>query len=218
MATPKSDITLYREGSTAEVDSFVVDGIHIDGATSHLGYITRMQKVLKYLKPDLRFDAAYPEWVTTKKPPNRVEDGIVWSVRKMLPWKLGGKIDDSRNVGTREVASRQRTVLRDKGTGKETMIQAQRFTVFYQFDIFATNPNKAEEIADWFQFAFMWFFGGLFGAMHTEFRQRLRDKEVEKLNQTMCVRTLEYAVDIEKRAGVEMPVINKIEISLQGVE
>ena len=85
----------------------------------------------------------------------------------------------------------------------------------FQFDIFAKSPNEAEDLTDWFQFAFMDHFGGLFGSHYTVFRQRMKDNEVEKLNQTFNVRSLEYSVDVEKYTAVTAGLIEVIQIKLE---
>jgi hypothetical protein len=208
------DITLYREGIAGEEMPLNVNGEDIVGNVGPLKYITGLEKALHLLKPKLRFDAAYPLWVTLKDESNKVENGIVWSINKMLPVNLGGKPASNPEVGTREVKPRLREdIMLDDGTALRVL--AQRFTVFFQFDIFAKSPNEAEDLTDWFQFAFMDHFGGLFGSHYTVFRQRMKDNEVEELNQTFNVRSLEYAVDVEKYTAIPAGLIEVIQIKLE---
>ena len=67
---------------------------------------------------------------------------------------------------------------------------------------------------DWFQFAFMDHFGGLFGSHYTVFRQRLKDKEVDELNQTFNVRSLEYTVDLERHTAIPADLIDVIRVKV----
>jgi len=208
------DITLYRDGIEGIIMPFEVDNEPLSqGNVGPLKYITKMERALHLLKPDLNFDAAYPTWVTVQEDENLIENGIVWSINKMLPVNLGGKPQSNPDAGTREVKPRIRTdlFLEDGGAIR---VSAQRFTVFFQFDIFAKSPNEAEELVDWFQFAFMDHFGGLFGSHYTVFRQRFKDKEVEKLNQNFNVRSLEYIVDIEKVTATLESTIDVINIKV----
>jgi len=208
------DITLYREGIAGEEMPLNVNGEDIVGNVGPLKYIAGLEKALHLLRPKLRFDASYPLWVTLKEESNKVENGIVWSINKMLPVNLGGKPASNPEVGTREVKPRLREdIMLDDGTALRVL--AQRFTVFFQFNIFAKSPNEAEDLTDWFQFAFMDHFGGLFGSHYTVFRQRLKDKEVEELNQTFNVRSLEYAVDVEKYTAIPAGLIEVIQIKLE---
>jgi len=211
------DITLYREGIDGESMPLTINGESVVGNVGPLKYITELEKCLHLLKPNLRFDAAYPTWVTVKEDENKIENGIVWSINRMLPVNLGGKPAANPEVGTREVKPRLRNdIMLDDGTALRVL--AQRFTAFFQFDIFAKSPNEAEDLADWFQFAFMDHFGGLFGSHYTVFRQRTKDKEVEKLNQTFNVRSLEYAIDVEKYTAIPADLIEVIKIKLNDDE
>jgi hypothetical protein len=206
-------ITLYNDGVSGEDMPLTINNEDITGNASPLLYIQRLEKVLHLLKPDIRFDAAYPAWVISKDPDFQVENGVVWSIDKMLPVNLGGKPKSNPESGTREVKPRLRKdVYLDDGTALR--VYAQRFTVFYRFDIFAKNPQEAEELTDWFQFAFMDHFGGLFGSHYTVFRQRLKDKEVDKLNQTFNVRSLEYTVDLERHTAIPADLIDVIKIKV----
>ncbi len=206
-------ITLYNDGISGVDMPLTVNDEDITGNSSPLLFIQRLEKVLSLLKPDLRFDAAYPTWVISEDPDFQVEDGIVWSINKMLPVNLGGKPKSNPEAGTREVKPRLRKdIYLDDGTALR--VYAQKFTVFYRFDIFSKNPQDAEELTDWFQFAFMDHFGGLFGSHYTVFRQRLKDKEVEQLNQTFNVRSLEYAVDLERHTAVPENLIDVIRVKV----
>ena len=166
------------------------------------------------MKPDLRFDAAYPTWVISREEETmEVENGIVWSINKMLPVNLGGKSQSNPDSGTREAKPRLREdIFLDDGTALR--VYAQRFTVYFQFDIFAKSPDEAEELTEWFQFAFMQHFGGLFGSLYTVFRQRLKDKETIELNQQLNVRSLEYTVDLEQHTATPAPLIDAIKLEI----
>ncbi len=203
------NITVYNDGISGTDMPLTINGKDIVGNAGPLQYIGQLQKGLNALKPDLRFDASYPDWLVNKESTLQVENAIVWSVNKMLPVNLGGKPLQNPEAGTREVKPRLREdIMLEDGTALRVL--AQRFTVFYQFDIFAKSPNEAEDLCDWFQFGFMDHFGGLFGSHYTVFRQRLRDKDVEELNQTFQVRSLEYAVDLERYTAIPQSLIDII--------
>ena len=57
-------------------------------------------------------------------------------------------------------------------------------------------------------------FGGLFGSHYTVFRQRLKDKEVDELNQTFNVRSLEYTVDLERHTAIPADLIDVIRVKV----
>jgi len=203
------EVTLYRDGIDGESMPLTVNGENIIGNAGPLQYIAKLEETIHILRPDLRFDAAYPEWVVNTDGTAQVENGIVWSINKMLPVNLGGKALSNPESGVREVKPRLRTdIMLDDGTALRML--AQRFSVYYQFDIFAKSPTEAEDLADWFQFGFMDHFGGLFGSLYTVFRQRMKDKEVEKLNQTFNVKSIEYIVDIERYTAVPESLIDMI--------
>ena len=207
------EITLYNDGVSGRKHPLVVNGEEILGNTSPLDYIARLQKTLNLLKPELRFDAAYPEWVISDEDPMEVENGIIWSVNKMLPAILGGKNLSNPESGTREQKPRLREdITLDDGTALR--VYGQRFTVYYQFDIFAKNPDDAEILADWFMFSFMQHFGGLFGSHNTVFRQRTKDKEVSELNQTFQVRSLEYTVDLEQYTAIPANLLEAVQFKV----
>ena len=208
------ELTLYNDGVSGEKHPLVINGEDVLGNTSPLDYIARLQKTLNLLKPDLRFDAAYPDWVISDEDPMEVENGIIWSINKMLPANLGGKsILQNPEAGTRETKPRLREdVTLDDGTALR--IYGQRFTVFYQFDIFAKSPDEAEELSDWFMFGFMQHFGGLFGSHNTVFRQRTKDKEVNELNQQFQVRSLEYAVTLEQYTAIPADLIDAVKFKV----
>ena len=209
------EITLFSDGISGSSMPLAINGENIVGNSGPLVYISRLEKALHVLRPNLRFDAAYPGWVTLQEGDGtQVENGIVWSIKKMLPINLGGKPLQNPEAGTREVKPRLRKdIFLDDGTALRVL--AQKFTVFFQFNVFAKNPNDAEEIADWFQFGFMDHFGGLFGSHYTVFRQRLQDNEVEKLNQTFNVRSLEYIVDVERYTAIPQSLIDVIQIQVK---
>ncbi len=203
------EITLYNDGVSGASMPLTINGESIVGNAGPLEYIRKLEIGLHSLKPNLQFSAAYPEWVINKESTMQVENGIVWSVNRMLPVNLGGKPLNNPEAGTREVKPRLREdIMLDDGTALRVL--AQRFTVFYQFDIFAKNANDAEELADWFQFAFMDHFGGLFGSHYTVFRQRSKDKDVEELNQSFNVRSIEYTVDLERYTAIPQSLIDII--------
>ncbi|MBC8437193.1 hypothetical protein H8D85_02600 [bacterium] len=209
MAKNVVEVTLYKDGTSGEEMPLTINGENVIGNAGPLKYIANLEQALHMLKPDVRLDAAYPEWVASKENSAQVENGIVWSINKMLPVNLGGKPQSNPDSGTREVKPRLRTdIMLDDGTALQ--MYGQRFSVYFQFDIFAKSPKEAEDLADWFQFGFMDHFGGLFGSLYTVFRQRMKDKEVEKLNQTLSVRSLEYIVDIEKHTAVPESLIDII--------
>ena len=209
MPSDTVEITLYNDGISGTDMPLTINGEDIVGNAGPLKYIEKLEKGLHALKPDLRVDASYPDWVINQDSTIQVENGIVWSVNKMLPCNLGGKPLSNPEAGTREVKPRLREdIFLDDGTALRVL--AQRFTVFYQFDIFAKNPNEAEELADWFQFGFMDHFGGLFGSHYTVFRQRQKDKDVEELNQAFNVRSIEYAVDLERYTAIPQSLIDII--------
>ena len=203
------DITVYSDGISGTDMPLTINGQDIVGNAGPLQYIHKLEKGLHALKPNLRFDASYPDWLVNKESTLQVENGIVWSVNKMLPVNLGGKPLQNPEAGVREVKPRLREdIFLDDGTALRVL--AQRFTVFYQFDIFAKSSNEAEELADWFQFGFMDHFGGLFGSHYTVFRQRFKDKDVEELNQTFNVRSIEYTVDLERYTAIPQSLIDII--------
>ena len=209
MADKPVEITVYNDGVSGTNMPLTINGQDVVGNAGPLEYIAKMEKGIHALKPNLQFDAAYPEWVINKESTMQVENGIVWSVNKMLPVVLGGKPLQNPESGTREVKPRLREdILLEDGTALRVL--AQRFTVFYQFDIFAKNPNEAEELADWFQFGFMDHFGGLFGSHYTVFRQRQKDKDIEELNQNFNVRSIEYTVDLERYTAIPQSLIDII--------
>ena len=213
MADDIVKITLYNDGVDGVDMPLTINKEDVSGNASPLVYIERLEQVLHILKPDIRFDAAYPAWVISKDPDFKVENGIVWSIDRMLPVNLGGKPRANPESGTREVKPRLRTDIFLE-SGKALRVYGQRFTVFYRFDIFAKNPQEAEELTDWFQFAFMDHFGGLFGSHYTVFRQRLKDKEVDELNQTFNVRSLEYTVDLERHTAIPADLIDVIRVKV----
>ena len=207
------ELTLYNDGVSGIKHPLVINGEDILGNTSPLDYIARLQKSLNLLKPELRFDAAYPEWVISDEDPMEVENGIIWSVNKMLPAVLGGKNLSNPESGTREQKPRLREdITLEDGTALR--VYGQRFTVYYQFDIFAKNPDDAELLADWFMFGFMQHFGGLFGSHNTVFRQRTKDKEVSELNQTFQVRSLEYTVDLEQYTAIPANLLEAVQFKV----
>jgi hypothetical protein len=207
--TDTVNITVYNDGISGTDMPLTINGEDIIGNAGPLTYIRRLEKGLHALRSELRFDASYPEWLVNKESTLQVENAIVWSVNKMLPVNLGGKPLGNPEAGTREVKPRLREdIMLDDGTALRVL--AQRFTVFYQFDIFAKSANEAEEITDWFQFGFMDHFGGLFGSHYTVFRQRLKDKDVEELNQAFNVRSIEYTVDLERYTAIPQSLIDII--------
>ena len=203
------EVTLYTDGVSGIKHPLVVNGEDVLGNTSPLDFIAKLQKTLNLLKPDLRFDAAYPDWVISDEDPMEVENGIIWSINKMLPAILGGKTLQNPESGTRELKPRLREDLTLKD-GTALRLYGQRFTVFFQFDIFAKSPDEAEELSDWFMFGFMQHFGGLFGSHNTVFRQRTKDKEVSELNQQFQVRSLEYTVDLEQHTAIPANLIEAV--------
>ena len=203
------EVTLYTDGVSGVKHPLVVNGEDVLGNTSPLDFIAKLQKTLNLLKPDLRFDAAYPDWVISDEDPMEVENGIIWSINKMLPAILGGKTLQNPESGTRELKPRLREDLTLKD-GTALRLYGQRFTVFFQFDIFAKSPDEAEELSDWFMFGFMQHFGGLFGSHNTVFRQRTKDKEVSELNQQFQVRSLEYTVDLEQHTAIPANLIEAV--------
>ena len=203
------EVTLYTDGVSGIKHPLVVNGEDVLGNTSPLDFISKLQKTLNLLKPDLRFDAAYPDWVISDEDPMEVENGIIWSINKMLPAILGGKTLQNPESGTRELKPRLREdITLEDGTALR--LYGQRFTVFFQFDIFAKSPDEAEELSDWFMFGFMQHFGGLFGSHNTVFRQRTKDKEVSELNQQFQVRSLEYTVDLEQHTAIPANLIEAV--------
>ena len=203
------EVTLYTDGVSGVKHPLVVNGEDVLGNTSPLDFISKLQKTLNLLKPDLRFDAAYPDWVISDEDPMEVENGIIWSINKMLPAILGGKTLQNPESGTRELKPRLREdITLEDGTALR--LYGQRFTVFFQFDIFAKSPDEAEELSDWFMFGFMQHFGGLFGSHNTVFRQRTKDKEVSELNQQFQVRSLEYTVDLEQHTAIPANLIEAV--------
>ena len=208
------EITLFNDGISGVDMPLTINGESIVGNSGPLLYISRLEKTLHVLRPTLQFDAAYPSWVSVEDDSAQVENGIVWSINKMLPANLGGKPRSNPETGTREVKPRLREdIYLDDGTALRVL--SQRFTVFYQFDVFAKNPNDAEEIADWFQFGFMDHFGSLFGSHYTVFRQRLKDTEALKLNQTFNVRSIEYSVDLERYTAIPQSLIDIIKVQVK---
>ena len=203
------EVTLYTDGVSGVKHPLVVNGEDVLGNTSPLDFIAKLQKTLNLLKPDLRFDAAYPDWVISDEDPMEVENGIIWSINKMLPAILGGKTLQNPESGTRELKPRLREDLTLED-GTALRLYGQRFTVFFQFDIFAKSPDEAEELSDWFMFGFMQHFGGLFGSHNTVFRQRTKDKEVSELNQQFQVRSLEYTVDLEQPTAIPANLIEAV--------
>ena len=203
------EVTLYTDGVSGVKHPLVVNGEDVLGNTSPLDFIAKLQKTLNLLKPDLRFDAAYPDWVISDEDPMEVENGIIWSINKMLPAILGGKTLQNPESGTRELKPRLREDLTLED-GTALRLYGQRFTVFFQFDIFAKSPDEAEELSDWFMFGFMQHFGGLFGSHNTVFRQRTKDKEVSELNQQFQVRSLEYTVDLEQHTAIPANLIEAV--------
>jgi hypothetical protein len=207
------DITLYNDGVKGVQMPLTINGIDIVGNSSPLAYLERLKKALHLLKEDVEFDAAYPEWVINKETTMKVENGIVWSINQMLPVNLDGKARRNPETGTREVKPRLRKdITLDDGTALR--IYGQKFTVYFRFDIFAKSPGGAEDLIDWFQFGFMDHFGGLFGSHRTVFNQRYKDREVEKLNQDLAVRSLEYIVDLERYTAVPTSLVDSIRISV----
>ena len=203
------EVTLYTDGVSGIKHPLVVNGEDVLGNTSPLDFISKLQKTLNLLKPDLRFDAAYTDWVISDEDPMEVENGIIWSINKMLPAILGGKTLQNPESGTRELKPRLREdITLEDGTALR--LYGQRFTVFFQFDIFAKSPDEAEELSDWFMFGFMQHFGGLFGSHNTVFRQRTKDKEVSELNQQFQVRSLEYTVDLEQHTAIPANLIEAV--------
>ena len=203
------EVTLYTDGVSGIKHPLVVNGEDVLGNTSPLDFISKLQKTLNLLKPDLRFDAAYPDWVISDEDPMEVENGIIWSINKMLPAILGGKTLQNPESGTRELKPRLREdITLEDGTALR--LYGQRFTVFFQFDIFAKSPDEAEELSDWFMFGFMQHFGGLFGSHNTVFRQPTKDKEVSELNQQFQVRSLEYTVDLEQHTAIPANLIEAV--------
>tara|TARA_Y100000310_G_C20688937_1_gene820952 strand:+ start:2989 stop:3684 length:696 start_codon:yes stop_codon:yes gene_type:complete len=212
--TPNTiELTLYRDAINGESMPLLIEGESVVGNTSPLDYIERLSKTIGLLRPELHFDAAYPDWVINQEEPMEVENGIVWSINKMLPVNLGGKPQPNPDVGTREVKPRFRedVFLED---GSALRIFAQKFTIFYQFDVFSISPDEAEKLTEWFQFAVMQHFGGLFGSHYTVFRQRLKDADVVKLNQKFNVRSLEYSVDLEQYSAIPESVVEAIKFNI----
>ena len=129
------EITLFNDGISGVDMPLTVNGESIIGNSGPLLYMSRLEKTLHVLRPALRFDSEYPEWVTTQEESSKVENGIVWSINKMLPANLGGKPRSNPESGTREVKPRLREdIYLDDGTALRVL--SQRFTVFFQFDIF----------------------------------------------------------------------------------
>ena len=210
------DITLYSDGTKGRTMPLTINGESIAGNSGPLVYLSRLKKALKILKPEVKFDAAYPEWVVNKETTMQVENGIVWSINSMLPVNLDGRSRKNPESGTREVKPRLREDIKlDDGTALR--VYGQRFTIYFQFDIFAKTPGEAEDLIDWFQFGFMDHFGSLFGSHRTVFRQRTKDDEVNKLNQSLSVRSLEYTVDLERYTAVPKELIKAIEIDVRAV-
>ena len=210
------DITLYSNGIKGETMPLSINGQNIVGNSGPLTYLKRLKKALQIIKPEIEFDAAYPEWVINKDNTMQIENGVVWSINSMLPVNLDGRSRKNPESGTREVKPRLREDIKlDDGTALR--VYGQRFTVYFQFDIFAKTPGEAEDLIDWFQFGFMDHFGGLFGSHRTVFRQRTKDIEVMKLNQSMDVRSLEYTVDLERYTAVPEELIKAIEINVRAI-
>ena len=137
------DITVYIDGVSGQEEDLVINNEPVIGNVGPLKYITRLEKCLHLLRPSLRFDAAYPTWVTVQEDANLIENGIVWSINKMLPVNLGGKPQSNPESGTREVKPRLRTdITMEDGT--KLRVTAQRFTIFFQFDVCAKSPNEAD--------------------------------------------------------------------------
>lgn len=210
------DITLYSDGVKGETMPLTINGQGVVGNSGPLVYLSRLKKAIQILKPEVEFDAAYPEWVINKETTMQVKNGIVWSINSMLPVNLDGRSRKNPEAGTREVKPRLREdITLDDGTALR--VYGQRFTVYFQFDIFAKTPGEAEDLIDWFQFGFMDHFGGLFGSHRTVFRQRMKDDEVLKLNQSLSVRSVEYTVDLERYSAVPEELIKAIEIKVRGI-
>lgn len=174
-------------------------------------FIDNLREVLKYVKPDLPLEPAYPDWIINSETDKELIDVITWNV-DLQPAKLGGTPKPGSATGTREIKARLRTEV--QSSNKSYQVFGQMFDAFFHFTLWSQTAAKVEQNAEWFQFSFMPHYGNLLGSDQYWFHERKQDKELLKINNLLQTRTLTYYVKLAVNSAVETEKIQEIKLKL----
>jgi len=182
---------------------------------SLLDFIGNLSQALAIIAPDIDFYPAYPETVTFYDDyADRFRTTITWDVDHMSPHQLGGRARPNAHSGTREVKPRlRREVVYNDGTQYELL--SQLLQAFIKFDIWALTGEEAERTAYWFQLDFMAHYGHVLGSPHVYFYERLRDRELLRINNRLQTRSLVYYVQLQENTVKPVDLIQRISTRIQ---
>jgi len=204
-------LSLKREAVSLNVDTLA--GIDL------YGFIANMERTLHVARPGLRFDPAYPEYLSEKLPPDgarRFENAVTWDVANMVPANTGKPNRNPDSGDFREAKPRLRSTEVFDEEGNRWKLKIQNLFAWLRFDVWAHTAYEAEEIAQWL-FTFMQTYGGRFGSQQVRFSQRLRDRELLKINNKLQTRTLEYTVLLEEYTASKHDLIEEITVDVESI-
>ncbi|MGD9697430.1 hypothetical protein [Acinetobacter sp.] len=132
----------------------------------------------------------------------------------MSPQQLGGKSRPEAAGGTREVKPRLRTTLKESD-GTEYALYGQMFQAYVQFDIWALTGRAAEDLAYWFQHDFMAHYGHILGSSEVRFYERIRDRDLIKINNKLQTRSLVYYILLDEYTVKPVDLITRVKARIQ---
>jgi hypothetical protein len=190
------------------------DGTPDDGGglTDFITFIKRALEILSPADNPLRLEPALPSHALNTEPVE-LKPFMVWTVESMMPGKLGGKPHGNPDAGHREVLPRLRQTVTDS-EGVPYDLYAQTMQAEIRFDVWAKDAADAERITEWFRRFFMIHIAPLSGSSNVWLKTRKSDKEVEKLNTSLHVRSLLYHVQFEEITAVRTETIQAITVQI----